>query len=130
MFRFLALPLGLWFVVLFTDVGGIDACPVDRAMDHAVAVATADLAMPHLMQLLPAPGGPAAPLSHAPLVCDCIGTCAGSAMATLPAPAPVPVLPIVTAGSGVLVVRVYRPRTAALPFLLPPAIGPPALHHT
>lgn len=125
-FHFLALPLGLWFLALFTDVGGVDACPMDQVMDHVVAVARADLAMPHTPQLLPAPAGPAAPLSHAPLACNCIGTCAGSAMATLPAAPPVPALSIVSSHGAALLVRADLPRAAAAAYLLPPSIGPPS----
>lgn len=75
-----------------------------------------------------APADAPASTPPGPMHCTCIGLCCGCAMATLPASAVgVPV---------VAVSAIFRtaplPAVASVPaaprFVLPPAIGPPALH--
>ncbi len=124
LYRILALPLALWFVALATDVGGVDACPMHDRMAAAMAGMAA---MPGMASAQAAPSAPAMPTPHGPVHCTCMGVCCGCAMATLPS---APVAHLAAAGSvshTARIDRTRRPLPAAAPFVLPPAIGPPAL---
>jgi hypothetical protein len=127
-FRVLGLSMALWFLALFSGVGGLDVCPMDQAMDAAVAVFRANLATPHVRLLQSAPDGPLGTPPAMPMLCSCIGTCTGSPMASLPALSDVPiVMPPVASTAG----AVEQPAGALPPpdpFILPPANGPPPLH--
>ncbi len=127
LYRIVALPLALWFVALATDVGGVDACPMHDAMAHGMAAAMATMPMGGMPGVGRGPATPAAPEQHGPVHCTCMGLCCGCAMATLPStptaalPAPLPV------HRAIRIERAQAPLPAAAAFVLPPAIGPPAV---
>ena len=124
LYRILALPLALWFVALATDVGGVDACPMHDRMAAAMAGMAA---MPGMASAQAAPSAPSVPTPQGPVHCTCMGVCCGCAMATLPS-APVAQFPAAAAvRHAPRIERATRPLPAAAPFVLPPAIGPPAL---
>ena len=125
MHRIIALPLAFWFVVLATDVGGVDGCPMHDAMAHGAAAAMASMAMPGMTQ---APAAPAVPAPQGPMHCTCLGVCCGCAMATLPSTPAVSLPTAVALHQTVRIERAGRPLAAAARFVLPPSIGPPALH--
>jgi hypothetical protein len=128
--RMIALPLALWFVALATDVGGIDACPMHDAMAHAAA-SMHMAGMPGMSAAagrMAAPGGPAAPPADGPVHCTCMGLCCGCAMATLPTGPAFHLAAMIVLRHGVQIERARRAFAVAAPHLLPPAIGPPALH--
>jgi hypothetical protein len=125
LFRIVALPLALWFVALATDVGGVDACPMHDAMSHATSAAMPG--MPGTPGMRGAPAAPSNPVPHGPVHCTCMGVCCGCAMATLPSSAVAQLPPVVVVHHARRIERTQRPLAAAVPFVLPPAIGPPAL---
>jgi hypothetical protein len=128
LFRLIGLPLSLWFVALATDVGGIDACPMHDAMAHGMSArAMAQMAMPHAAAASGSEHQPAqAP--QGPMQCTCMGLCCGCAMATLPTAPVTPVAAVAAARHDVPAGPVARAAATAPRYLLPPAIGPPALH--
>ena len=128
-YRIVALPLALWFVALATDVGGVDACPMHDAMAAAMAgmAGMAGMAMPQLPTMTQAPASPNAPLPTGPIHCTCMGACCGCAMATLPSTSGMPFVAATAVRTQVPIEPTQRPLPAAAPFVLPPAIGPPAL---
>jgi hypothetical protein len=128
LFRLIGLPLSLWFVALATDIGGIDACPMHDAMAHGMSVqAMAQMGMPHA----PAASGSDRAPTHAPqgpMQCTCMGLCCGCAMATLPTAPVTPVAAVAAVQHAVPTGPTARAAASAPRYLLPPAIGPPALH--
>ena len=126
--RILALPLSLWFVVLTTDAGDVDACP----MHHMVMAGHSAMATAHgsmsMARMMPAPTDPTTPDSQGPMQCRCIGTCCGGSLATLPTSTGSALAPTVTMHHGVDPRGVPQPRAAAAPHRQPPSVGPPPLH--
>lgn len=118
--RALALPLGLWFVGLSVNLGGIDVCPMDHEMTQA-----GTMAMPLMAtgpSHAPAPDHPGqAP--HCTGICCCC-----SALMTLPsANVTLPVVAVVPVRDAAPNARRAVP-AAAPQVLQPPANGPPARH--
>lgn len=131
--------MALWFVALSTNAGGLDVCPMDGVAQTVVgtpmqmpmggrmagmgAASRARVGPTPAPPVTPAPDGPAAPMCMG--VCCCCNAMAvvPPCLEQVPAPAvlairePVPLAPAAAA-------------PAAPRYLLPPAIGPPALHTT
>ena len=128
LFRIFAIPLAAWFVAFAMDVGGVDACPMHDGMAHAMSAAMPGMAPNSMPGMRPAPADPTAPAPHAPVHCTCMGACCGCTIATLPPAPEAPVAAIAAVRGAARIDHVERPLAAPAPFLLPPSIGPPALH--
>ena len=127
-FRIVALPLALWFVALAADVGGVDACPMHDGMARGMSAAMVGMTPAGMPGMARAPANPSTPAPHAPVHCTCMGVCCGCAMATLPS-APVAQLQVpAVLRDAVRIERARQSLAAPARFVLPPAIGPPALH--
>ncbi len=139
LFRLIALPLGLWFVALSTDLGDLDACPMHAAMQAGMGMSMdmpaggagmsgMAMASAPTAEAAPAPADTPVPVPHGPLHCTCIGMCCGCAMASLPSNAARVPPAAVVAARPAAPVRAVTAVPAPPRYLRPPAIGPPALH--
>jgi hypothetical protein len=124
--RLAAALLGPWFVLSVADLNPLDHCP----MHHPAAVAMAGMAAGgHGMAHSPGSNRPSAPehgTTHAG--CTCIGGCVGTAPVARLERAATVVEATVTPSSRSPLPTPGVPAGADAQIVLPPAIGPPALH--
>ena len=120
MFRIAGLLLGAWFAALSTELPALHECPVHGGAPGAHA---------HMVAMHHAAGsGDQAPDHHGQhgARCTCFGACCCAQGATLPPGQGEAMVATYSAGYSQPQVSVEVIAPAPPPFVLPPAIGPPA----